>query len=97
MCGRPDQTNKIQGTVSAAEILNYVEQDRFLSMPETVSYIGLSERTIRAHLPEIPHFRVRSKLLFRNSELDKWLLRYREQGDEMELGRLADEALKGLL
>jgi excisionase family DNA binding protein len=75
----------------------YLAQHRYLSLSETVAYIGLSERTIRKLLPEIPHFRVGSKLLFRKTELDAWLLRYRERGDALDLNKIADEALKGLL
>jgi hypothetical protein len=47
------------------------------------------------NLPEIPHFRVGSKLLFRKSELDAWILQYREQGAELDLNRIAHEVLEG--
>jgi excisionase family DNA binding protein len=86
-----------QGLIPVSEVLAYLSQDRYLSLSEAASYIGLSERTIRKLLLEIPHFRIGSKLLFRKSELDAWILQYREQGAELDLGRLADEALKGLL
>jgi excisionase family DNA binding protein len=86
-----------EGSVSVSEIIGYLSQDRYLSMPETMAYIGLSERTIRKHLPEIPHFRVGSKLLFRKSELDAWILRYRERSDEIDLSRLVDETMEGIL
>jgi excisionase family DNA binding protein len=86
-----------QGLVPVNEILAYLSHDRYLSLSETIRYIGLSERTIRDRLSEIPHFRIGKKLLFRKSELDTWLLKYRERSDEIDLGRLADEALKGLL
>jgi excisionase family DNA binding protein len=86
-----------QGLVSASEIMAYLSQDRYLSLSETVKYISLSESTIKKRLSEIPHFRVGKKPLFRKSELDRWLLQYRERGDEMDLDRLADDALKGIL
>ncbi len=86
-----------QGLISVGEILAYINQDRYLSLSEAVAYLNLSERTIRERLLEIPHFRVGSKLLFRKSELDAWLLRYRERSSEMDLGKIADEALEGIL
>lgn len=86
-----------EGKISVKEIIGFRSQDRYLSMPETVAYIGLSERTVRKLLEEIPHFRVGSKLLFRKSELDSWILRYRELGTEVDLGKIAGEALQGIL
>jgi excisionase family DNA binding protein len=86
-----------QGLVSVSEIMAYLSQDRYLSLSETIEYINLSERTIRERLSEIPHYRVRTKLLFKRSELDTWMLHYRERGDDMDLDHLADEALKGIL
>jgi excisionase family DNA binding protein len=86
-----------QGLIPVSEVLAYLSQDRYLSLSETVEYVSLSERTIRELLPEIPHFRIGNKLLFRKSELDTWLLRYRERSDEMDLGKMADAALEGIL
>jgi excisionase family DNA binding protein len=87
----------LHGPVSVSEIMAYLSQDRYLSLSESSAYLGLSVRTIRKFLPEIPHFKVGSKLLFKRSELDAWIFRYREHGEGFDLDRLADEALKGLL
>lgn len=90
--------NKIsQGFVSVSEILDYLAQDRYLSMSEAAAYTGLSERTLRSRLQEIPRYRPGGKLLFRKSELDEWMLRYRECENSIDLGRLADEVLEGIL
>jgi excisionase family DNA binding protein len=86
-----------QGTVSVHEIVGYLNEDRYLGMAEAVAYLGLSERSLRKLLSQIPHFRVGSKLLFRKSEIDSWILRYRELGTEVDLGKIAGEALKGIL
>jgi excisionase family DNA binding protein len=86
-----------KGTVSVAEILRYIAQDRFFSLDEVCRYLSLSERTVRKLLPEIKHFRIGSKLLFKKSDLDEWMERHVETSAELDLGRLADEALKGLL
>ena len=79
--------------VSVNEILEYLNQDRSLSLSETCDYINLSERTIREKLTEIPRFRVGSKLLFRKSELDKWMLQYREGCEENDIGSIVDEVV----
>lgn len=62
-----------QGTVSVAEILAYVNQDRYLSLSEACEYLSLSERTLRELLPGIPYSRIGRKLLFKKSKLDAWV------------------------
>jgi excisionase family DNA binding protein len=79
------------------EILALLSQDRYLSLSETSDYINLSERIIRERLSEIPHFRVGSKLLFKKSELDEWMLRYREENEESEIGSIVDEVVGSVL
>ena len=81
------QKQVLDGVVSVREILAYVEADRFLDLRETSKYLSLSVRMIRDLLPEIPHFRLGfRKLLFRKSELDGWMLQYRE-GRERRAGQ----------
>ena len=65
-------------------------------MSEAAAYTGLSERTLRSRLQEIHCYRPGGKLFFKKSELDDWLLRYRETGDEMDLEKITDEALEGI-
>jgi len=85
------------GIVSVSEILAYLNQDRYLSLSETCRYISLSERTIRERLSEIPHFRLGSKLLFRKSEMDKWLLKYRESLEDFDIDPIVDEVVESVL
>ncbi len=96
MTGRPDQANQLRGTVSVAEILHYLDQDRYLTLAEATKYLSLSERSLRKLLPEIKHFRVHSKLLFRKSDLDHWMERYIEDDPGLRLDCLAREALEGI-
>ena len=86
-----------KGTVSVSEILAYLRQDRYLSKKEAVKYLALSERTISKRLPEIPHFRVGSKVLFLKSELDQWMEHYRESTRELDLDRIVEDALRTVL
>lgn len=57
--------------------MDHLNSDHYMSKGEAAEYLGLSRRTVEYHLPEIPHFRVGRKLLFRKSELDQWVESYR--------------------
>jgi len=81
--------------VSVQEILAYVDRDRYMDKREAAAYTSLSLRNLEARLPEIPHFRVGKKLLFKKSELDRWLEQFREGGAQ-NLERIADEALESI-
>ena len=91
---RPDLKGAV---VSVQEILSYVAQDRYMDLAQASDYLAMSTRTIRDRLDEIPHYRVGSKmLLFKKSELDTWMLQYREGGNA-ELDELVDETLANVL
>ena len=90
----PAQQELLSAVVSVREVLGYLEADRFMDLKETVEYLPLSERTIREHLNEIPHFRCGRKLVFRRSEIDRWMEGYRVTGKEVdEALELAEEIL----
>ncbi len=86
-----------QGQVSVSEILAYIREDRYFSLSETVAYLNLSERTIRERLAEMPHYRVGAKLLFRKSELDKWMLNHREKPEDLDIGKIVDDVVESIL
>lgn len=87
---------ELKGTVvSVQEILAYVDRDRYLDKRQAAEYTGLSTRTLEGRLDEIPHFRVGKKILFKKSELDQWIEKYREGGSR-NLDRIADEAIESL-
>jgi len=56
-----------------------VMEDRYLSVRQLAEYTSLSEGTIRNILSEIPHHRLKRKILIKRSEFDRWLLRRRQQ------------------
>ena len=86
------QEQVLDGVVSVREILNFIESDRYLSLTEASEYLSMSSRTIRDRLDEIPHYRVGTKLLlFKKSELDKWMSQYRV--GNAELDELVNETL----
>ncbi len=70
--GYKEVTEALEGTVSVREILSYIDSDRYMTLERVLEYLPLSERNIRERLPEIPHYRVGKRLLFKKSELDLW-------------------------
>ena len=89
-----DQTHVTGGTVSVAEILAFIEQDRFLTLKEAASYLPFCALTISKHLNVIPHFRYGRKIFFRKSELDRWVERWRIHTDDLdEAMKIAEEML----
>ncbi len=91
-----EQEQFLEGTGSVREILAYLDQDRYLSLAQASEYLGISTRTIRDR-DDIPRYRVGKKiLLFKKSELDKWLSQYREGGNG-ELDELVDDTLAKVL
>ena len=88
------QEQILDGVVSVREILAYVSPDCYLNRTEAAKYLGISKRNIRARVlsKDIPHYRVGGKLLFKKSELDQWMVKFREGGKE-ELRELVDEVV----
>ena len=88
---------ELEGTlVSVKEILGYIAQDHYLNLAQASEYLAMSTSTIR-HRDDIPRYRVGTKmLLFKKSELDTWMLQYREGGNA-ELDDLVDDTLANVL
>ena len=91
-----EQEQILDGVVSVREILALLEQDRFLNLAQAAEYLGISSRTLR-DLADAPRYRIGSKLLlFKKSELDRWMLQHRE-GGSAELDELVDSTLENLI
>ena len=83
-----------QSTISVREVLAYLEADRYLDLKEAAEYLPLSERTVRQHLNEIPHFRYGKKIIFKKSELDQWMETFRVQDQDLDVAmKIAEEML----
>ena len=86
-----------EGLITVREVLGYLDPDRYLDLAQASDYLAMSTRTIRDRLDAIPHYRVGSKmLLFKKSELDEWMLQYREGGNA-ELDELVNETVADVL
>ncbi len=84
-----------QTVVSIQEVLLYFDRDRYMDKRAAAEYTSLSVRNLESRLSEIPHFKIGQKILFKKSELDRWLERFREGGTQ-NLDRIADEAIESL-
>jgi excisionase family DNA binding protein len=73
--------------------------DRYLSLRELSKYAGISVRTLRkyvaAKVSPLPHFRVNGLILVKQSEFDRWMLRFREESTH-DLGAMVDDVMAGL-
>jgi excisionase family DNA binding protein len=80
------------------EVLEEIaDRDRYLAKSEASAYLALSVSNIEKRLSEIPHFRVGAKVMFRKSELDRWMQQHRENSADLDLARIADEAIVAVL
>jgi hypothetical protein len=68
-----------RGVISIAEVLQYLQSDRYMGKREAAGYLALSIRTLESH-SEIKRFRIGKKLLYRKSILDEWLEQHAEIG-----------------
>jgi len=83
-----------QGLISVSEILAYLQTDRYLDLKEAAQYLPLSKRTIWEHRNTIPHFRYGNKIIFRKSELDRWMETFRVRDQDLdEAMKMAEEML----
>jgi len=83
-----------QSVVSVREVLAYLETDRYMDLKEAAQYLPLSERTIRQHLNQIPYFRCGRKLIFRKSELDRWMETFRVRDQDLDIAlKMAQQML----
>ena len=62
--------------------------DRYLSMKALAEYASLSERTLRDYLTDIddriPCYRLKRKILVKQSEFDGWMKRRQTDGTRMD-------------
>jgi excisionase family DNA binding protein len=92
-----------EGLINIDEVLEYLNQDRYMSKTEAAKYLSVSPRTLEAK-KDIPRFRLRSesgrggKVLFRKTELDRWMETNRVAcKDHLDLSKIADEALRAVI
>ena len=94
--GTPGTTSVTQPAPQESEALrNLIARgDRYLSLAEASQYLSISERSLRGSLETLPHFRFGSrKVLFKRSELDKWMERWRVKSVSHDVDSIISEVM----
>ncbi len=89
------QEHILDGVVSVSEVLNFIQSDRYLDLKEATKYLPLCEKTIRGHLDEIPHFRYGKKIIFKKSELDRFMETFRVRDQDLDQAMKMAEKMLG--
>ena len=80
--------NRLEGVkeyMDNEQLSGYKREDCYLSKRSAAKYLDISVRSINQHLHHMPHFRRGGKILFRKSELDRWMDRFRERLPDVDL------------
>src|SRR5262245_33021061 len=98
--GIPLDNELPKGLIEIQEVLRYLETDRYISKAEASHYLGLSVRTLEAR-KDVPRYQLErgGKVLFRKSELDRWMSRHRVcvEDSHADLSRLVDDVVNHVL
>lgn len=72
-------------------------KDQYFDLRGLAAYSSLGASTLRDHINRgaLPCFKVGGKLLFRKTEIDKWIESFRVKKGEA-LGKMVNEILEGL-
>jgi hypothetical protein len=74
---RSDQTERILSSfVSVREVLSLLQSDFYMGKETAAHYAGLSSKTL-VSAPDLPKYKPNGKYVFRKSEIDAWLAKYR--------------------
>lgn len=52
--------------------------DGYMSLVKAAEYLDISQSTIRRYAKEIPHYQRDRMILFKKSDLDAWINRYKK-------------------
>jgi excisionase family DNA binding protein len=83
--------------VSVRDVLAYLRDDGYLDKAESARYLGVSVRTFEGWMDELPKYRPGGKALFKKSELDDFMKRHLEAPADVDLERIADDAVASIL
>jgi excisionase family DNA binding protein len=79
------------------EVLRYLETDRYMDKAESAKYLGVGLGTFEGWMDQLPKYRPGGKALFKRSELDEFMKRHLEMPTDVDLERIADDALASIL
>lgn len=66
----------------------------FLDVAAAARFLCRSPRWIRQHVNEIPHFRPGGQILFDETDLRKWLLRFKVEPQDIDIRGLVDRVVR---
>ena len=71
------------GTVSLAEVLDYLREDCYMDKRAAARYLGRSVRWVEDRMSTIPYYKADGGgVRFRKTELDRWMEAYRIRPDD---------------
>jgi len=83
--------------IRVGEVLAYIDRDCFVDKREAARFCGVGLRTFESWMNRLPRYRPSGKVLFRKSELVQFMERHQERPTDVDLERLADDAVKAIL
>jgi len=78
-------------------LYSQTDDDPIITKAEAIADLDVSKRTFDRLLPGIPHFRIGRKVLIRKSEFRRWLQQFRVSPSDLDLQRIASEAVESVL
>ena len=89
----------ISGVVSVAEILRYLLNDYYMGKKEAAEYTGLCSDTLDYHslvVGDLKRYKLAGKVLYKKSELDRFVESYLDVTVSFDPDQLAEKALQKL-
>ena len=83
--------------VKVGEIIGYLREDHFMPKREAARYCGVSVRTLESWMDQLPRYKPSGMILFKKSELDRFMESHRELPTTIDLEKLADEAVAAVM
>jgi excisionase family DNA binding protein len=83
--------------VKLGEVISYLREDCYLDKTASSKYLGVGLRTFEGWMDQLPKYRPGGKPLFKKSELDEFMRRHLERRENVDLEKLADDAVAAVL
>jgi excisionase family DNA binding protein len=86
-----------EALVRLGEVISYLREDCYLDKAASAKYLGVGLRTFEGWMDQLPKYRPGGKPLFKRSELDEFMTRHLERPENVDLEKLADDAVAAVL
>jgi excisionase family DNA binding protein len=77
----PELSGKL---IHVEDVIAALASDYYMPKRAAAQYLGMSLRTLQSQLGQMPHYRRGGKILFKRSELDRWMQLYRESSSSLD-------------